>query len=100
MNPSTKGWRGYLFWEGFPFLMLFGLFGLISITNWGYESKLFHLLRDGSTWMAIYAGPLMLACAIGMAFTASILVLPSMFIIILGPAMISIMESMAQVPGH
>ena len=120
--------KSYLLWEGLPFLMLFGVFGILSIINWSYESKLVERQNYGSTWSVVYMGPIMMAGALGMTVAASIvlfivrltrpqssgqwymfvsltitaifLIFPSLSIIIMGPATISIIESMAQVPGH
>jgi hypothetical protein len=127
MNSEMKGWKSYLLWEGLPFLMLFGLFGLVSAVNWDYERKLITPFAGSPDWIEVYMGPIMLAAAlveasvasvilfivrisrpkksgpwsmfVSLTITAIFLIFPSLFIVILGPAMISIVESMQQVPG-
>jgi hypothetical protein len=117
---EMKGWKSYLLWEGLPFLMLLFIFGCISAVNWAYESKLITLDNGASDWAGVHMGPIFLAMAAGFAVAASLilfivrvtrpksgggwymfisltliaifLIFPAIFIIILGPACIEMIE--------
>ena len=121
-----QGWKSYLLWEGLPFLLLLSIFGFISAVNWDYESKLITPDNGASDWTGIHLGLLLLAMALGQALVASFilfivritrpksgggwymfvsltvvaifLIFPSLFIIILGPASITMMEQMRVAP--
>ena len=121
-SPEMKGWKSYLLWEGLPFLMLLSVLGFISAVNWDYESKLITPRQGAPDWTGVYMGPLLLAIAVGLATTASVilfivrltrprsgsfwymsisltlvavqLIFPAMFMVILGPAGITMMEQM------
>jgi hypothetical protein len=125
-RPGQSGWLSRLLWEGLPFLMPMGLFALLAVINWDYESKLLFLNKSGSDWGAIDMGPLLLAGSLGISLFGSVILLvvrlaggipksagarfsmltlvavfcifPSLFIVLLGPAGISIVESTQQVP--
>jgi hypothetical protein len=128
MNQSPmKGWKSYLLWEGIPFWMLFLCFGFISLINWTYESKLITLNARMPDWVGSHMGLILLGGALGMSFIASgtlfliritrpktksdwymfialtlvaiFWIFPSLNIIIIGPAGITMMESLQQVPG-
>ena len=117
-----KGWIGYLLWEGLPFLLPLLAFGLIGVINWDYERKLI-LPDDGATgWTDIHLGLLLLAVAGVQALAGSLilflvrvfwsrpfadwfsilvlvlvaifLIFPSLFIVILGPASVTMKEQM------
>ena len=121
-----KGWKSYLLWEGLPFLLLLFILGAISALNWDYERKLILLDNDASDWAGIHLGLILLAFALGQAFVASCLLLlvrftrpksntgwymlisltlitiflifPSLFIVVLGPAAITMKEQMRAEP--
>ena len=125
-TPEMKGWKSYLLWEGLPFLMTFSVFGFISAISWGYESKLVTPDPGAPGWTSVYKGPIMLAIATGQVVTASFilfivrithprsgsgwymfisltivaifLIFPSLFIVILGPAGITMIEQMRDAP--
>ncbi len=121
-----KGWKSYLLWEGIPFLLLLFIFGFISAANWDYESKLITLDGSGADWSSVHLGPIMLAIALGLALLASFilfivrltrpksyggwymfisltlvaifLIFPSLVIVLLGPASITMAEQMRAAP--
>ena len=121
-TPEMKGWRSYVLWEGLPFLILLFLFGSISVLNWAYESKLVTPDAQAASWVDIHLGALLLAVAVGQAsFAAFILyivrltlpkfrgswymfisltvvsiflIFPAAFIVILGPAAITMKQQM------
>jgi hypothetical protein len=91
----------------------------MAAVNWGYESKLISLDTDASDWNSVHLGPILLAMAVGMALIAGfllflvrlywpksrltwflvpltfitiLLVFPGLFIVILGPASITMIE--------
>jgi hypothetical protein len=127
MDQTTgmKGWKSYLLWEGLPFLMLLSIFGSISAVNWDYERKFITPDNGAPDWTGVHLGMLMLAIAMGQALYASsllfvvritqprsnsgwymlvsltvvsiFLIFPSLFIIILGPAGITMTEQMREV---
>jgi hypothetical protein len=115
----VKASKSYLLWAAYPFALLLGIFGFIGVVNWSYERKLLALNNDSGDWASAHMGPILLATAIGLAAIASlllflirvfwprsqtnwfmvpltfitiILVFPSVFIIILGPAAITMVE--------
>jgi hypothetical protein len=120
--PELKGWKSYLLWEGLPFLVILSMFGILSAINWDYESKLITPASAASDPVAAYLGPIMLGIAMFQALIASFLlfivrltrnkskagwymfislvlvciflVFPALFIVILGPAAITMMEQM------
>jgi hypothetical protein len=114
-----KPWQSALLWASYPFLLLLFVFGFIAAVNWGYESKLVSLDTDASDWNSVHLGPILLTLAGGMALVASfllflvrlcwsksrltwflvpltfitiLLVFPGLFIVILGPASITMIE--------
>ena len=119
-------WKRSIFWEGLPLLMFVGIFGSLSIINWAYESKLLTPDHTATDWVSIYLGPILLAIATGMTVMASVILLvvrllvpgaissrwkllplllvtvllifPSLFIIVLSPADITMVEQMRKVP--
>jgi hypothetical protein len=123
-----KGWQSYLLWEGLPFLLLLFVFGFISAFNWDYERKLIVADPSAADRVDIHMGQILLAIALGQAFMASgllflvrmtrpksqiggyrymfvslvivtvFLVFPAMFVVILGPAAITMMEQMRPSP--
>ena len=121
-----KGWKRSLFWEGIPLLMFFGVFGFIAAINWGYESKLITPDPSVSDWKEAHLGQVMLAIAAGQVALASLillavrliwpsvtsgawllvpltlvailLVFPSLFIVVLGPASITMVQQMRVAP--
>jgi hypothetical protein len=121
-NPEMKGWKSYVLWEGLPFLIIFFLFGSISALNWAYESKLVTPDVQASRWVDVHLGTLLLTVAVGQAsFAAFILfivrltlpksrgawymfisltmvsvflIFPAAFIVILGPAAITMKQQM------
>ena len=121
-----KGWMSYLLWEGIPFLLLLFSFGLISAINWDYEGKLITSDNGTSNWTGVHMGLILLAVAMSQAIMASFilfivritrpksgsgsymfvsltiiaifLIFPSLFIIILGPAAITMMEQTRALP--
>jgi predicted anti-sigma-YlaC factor YlaD len=121
-----KAWQRSLLWEGLPFLMLFGVFGLIAAVNWDYESKLVTPDPGASEWSGVYLGPILLAIAVAEAVAASVILLvvrllwpavtssqllvipltlvaillifPALFTVVLGPAAITMVEQMRVVP--
>jgi hypothetical protein len=130
MGPwsARNRWLSYLLWEGLPFLMPMGLFAVVAAINWDYESKLLFLNKSSPDWIGVHMGPLMLGTGLGFSLFGSVVLLvvrlaggipksdwarfiivtlvalfcifPSVFIVIFGPAQISIMESMQQVPDR
>jgi len=66
-----KSWVSYLYWEGLSFLLPMFVFGLISVTNWGYESKLITPDDSAPDWTDVHMGMLLLTVAIGQAVFAS-----------------------------
>jgi hypothetical protein len=123
MNQITemKGWKSYVLWEGLPFLILIFLFALISTFNWGYESQLVFPVR-GPGWVEIHLGLIMLSIAalqatlaavilfvvrltrpksggqwymfIALTLVAIFLIFPAAFIVVLGPAAITMKQQM------
>jgi len=114
-----KIWQTALLWAAYPFLLLLGIFGVIALVNWGYESKLISLDNSASDWSSVHQGPILFALAMGMALIASLLlflvrlcwpksqpnwflvpltlitillVFPGVFIVILGPAAVTMIE--------
>ena len=114
-----KTWQSALLWAAYPFLLLLFVFGFIAALNWGYESKLISLDTDASDWNSVHLGPILLTMAMGMALIASfllflvflcwpksrliwflipltfitiLLVFPGLFIVIFGPASITMIE--------
>ena len=114
-----KAWKSSLLWASYPFLILLSVFGLIATVNWDYESKLIFLNNSSSEWHVMHLGPILLAYAMGEALIASLLlflvhffwpksyttwfmvplalitiflIFPGLFIVILGPAAITMME--------
>jgi hypothetical protein len=114
-----KAWRRALLWASYPFLLLLFVFGFIAAINWDYESKLISLDNNASDWSSAHQGPLLLASAMGLVLTASLLlflvrlfwpklhpnwflvpltlitiflIFPGLFIVILGPAGITMIE--------
>jgi hypothetical protein len=129
MNQSSmKGWKSYLLWEGIPFWLLFLCFGLISSINWAYESKLITLDKGSPNGTLSNLGLILLAMALGCAGVASFIlfivritrpksygdwymfisltivaiffIFPGLFIVMLGPTVITITEQTNQVSGH
>ena len=119
-----KTWQSAILWALYPVLLLLFVFGFISAVNWGYESKLISLEPDATDWDSVHLGPLLLAIAMGQALIASfllflirlcwpksrltwflvpltfitiLLVFPGLFIVILGPASITMIEQMRSV---
>jgi hypothetical protein len=117
-------WKSALLWASYPFLFLIFIFALISAVNWDYESKLIFPDYGAPDWPGQHLGLLMLAGAAGLAFIASILlfvyrffwpkaqagwffapmivitilwVSPSLFIVILGPAAVTMIQQMRSV---
>ncbi len=115
MNPRKL----QFFWAGYPLAISLLVFGLIATVNWGYESKFFDTRSDATDWTSQHTGLMMLIMAIVMASIASLIllvaavfwpksrtgwflvpvtivtilfVLPSLFLIILGPAAITMIE--------
>lgn len=114
-----NSWKSSLLWALYPFLLLFLVFGFIAALNWGYESKLIFLNDNATDWAAVHIGPILLAGAMVLASIASFclflvrifwpkaqtiwfmvpltiitifLIFPGLFIIILGPAIITTLE--------
>jgi hypothetical protein len=106
--------------------MLFGVFGFIGAINWAYESKLLTPRQGVTEWSEVYLGPIMLACAVGetlfgclvllvvrliwpkvtrgpwmllpVMLVAILFIFPSLFIVVLGPAAITMVEQMRAAP--
>jgi hypothetical protein len=121
-----NGWKRSVFWEGLPLLIFLGAFGFLAIINWDYESKLLTPDNSASGSGEVYLGPILLATAAGMTVLASVILLvvrllvprvisstwkllplllvtfflifPSLFIVLLGPADITMIEQMRKVP--
>lgn len=121
-----KGWKSYVLWEGFPFLVLLATFGVLSAINWNYEKKLLTPMSGVSDRDIAYMGPELLVFAVADALFASVihfivritgpkngsrwyllivltvtaifLIFPSLFIIVLGPAGISTYERLSMPP--
>ncbi|HUB66377.1 MAG TPA: hypothetical protein VL981_02690 [Candidatus Methylacidiphilales bacterium] len=114
-----KDWKSYLFWVALPLLLLLLVFGFMSAVNWGYEGKLLTLDASASDWTSVHLGPILLVMAMGMALIAGLilfaawvfwpqshvnwflvpltlvtilLIFPGLFMIMLGPAAITMME--------
>ena len=115
-----KGWQRSLFWEAIPILILFGVFGFLAVINWGYESKLLTIDASAPAWPESHIGPILLAVAAGQIVLASFILLavrliwpgitsgpwllipltlvaiflifPSLFIVVLGPASITMIQ--------
>ena len=122
LTPEMKGWKSYLFWEGLPFLILFFLFAFISSFNWGYESKLITPDAQAPNWNEIHLGAILLSVAAGqgalaavilfvvritrpksggqwymfiaLTLVAILLIFPAAFIVVLGPAAITMKQQM------
>ena len=118
-----KGWMSYLLWEGLPFLLPLLAFGFIGIINWDYERKLIWPDDAAAGWTDSHLGLLLLAVAAVQALAGSLilflvrvfwsspfadwfsvlvlvlvtifLIFPSLFIVILGPASITMKEQMS-----
>jgi hypothetical protein len=119
-----KPWKSAFLWAAYPFLLLIFVFGVLAAVNWGYESKL--LSVDNSALDSVHAhlGPLMLVGAMALALIAScllflvrffwpishitwfmvplvsitiLLIFPGLFIVILGPAAITMIQQMRSV---
>jgi hypothetical protein len=121
-----KGWKRSLFWEGIPLLMFLGMFGLLSAVNWDYESKLLTPDQTAGDWSSVHLGQILLAIAAGQVVLASIILLivrliwpgvtsgtwllvplalvamflifPSLFIVVLGPAAITMIQQERAAP--
>ena len=121
-----KSWMLCLFWEGIPFLLLFFILGSLALLNWDYENKLISLDNGASDWTGAYMGPILLGSALGLATLASLLlfmarlshpkpgmswalgirlgfiavflIFPSLSVVVLGPAAITMMEQMRNLP--
>lgn len=118
--------KPHLLWAAYPLGIPALIFGFIAAVNWGYESKLLALRTDVSGWTEQYVGPILLVIAIIMALIGSLillamgafwpksrtgwflvpvtvvtilLVFPSLFIIILGPAGITMIEQTNSSPS-
>jgi hypothetical protein len=115
-----KGWKQSLLWEGLPLSQLVFVFTVISIINWEYQRKFFEPVEGAPDWMSVHFGWVLLALALGMAGLASVillvirvlspgiisssmmlipltlvqilLVFPSLFLVVLGPAYITMSE--------
>jgi hypothetical protein len=114
-----KSSKTNLLWAAYPLLLLLFVFGLISVINWDYESKLLFLDKGASDWSGMHMGPILLAAAMGLALIAGfllgiiwafwpedrgnwflvplsvvtiLLVFPGLFIVMLGPAAITMLE--------
>jgi len=113
----------YFLWEGLPFLLPLLAFGLIGIINWDYECKLILPDDAAGSWTDSHLGLLLLAVAAVQALAGSLilflvrvfwsspfadwfsvlvlvlvtifLIFPSLFIVILGPASITMKEQMS-----
>jgi hypothetical protein len=97
------------------------VFGFIAAINWDYESKLVTLDNNAPDWSGIHLGQIVLAIALGQTLIACfllfllclfwpksyltwflapltlvtiLLIFPSLFIVILGPAGITMVEQM------
>jgi len=108
-----------LLWAAYPLAICVVVFGLIATVNWGYESKFFDIRSNVTDWAGQHTGLIMLTMAIVMASVASLILLvaalfwpksrtgwfmvpvtiatvlfvfPSLFVIILGPAAITMIE--------
>jgi len=122
LNAEMKGWKSYVLWEGLPFLILIFIIGSISVLNWDYESKLFARDPQSSDWTDSNLGLILFATAAGLALLAAFilfvvritrpkdgggwymfaslivvaifLIFPGVFIVILGPAAITMKQQM------
>ena len=119
MTLFMNAWKSSLLWASYPLLLLFFVFGLIAAVNWDYESKLIFLDNSASNWNDVHLGPILLTGAMGLAVIASfllflvrffwpkshitwfmipltiitiLLIFPGLFIIILGPSSITMIE--------
>jgi hypothetical protein len=121
-----KGWPSHLLWTASPFILQIGVFGFLCAINWDYEKKMISTLGGASNWTEAHLGPILLMVAGAQACMASLTLLiarlclpkknegsymivcltlvavffmfPSMFIIVLGPAAITMKEQMTTVP--
>ena len=117
-----KGWMSYLLWEGLPFLLPLFAIGFIGAINWDYERKLILPDDDAATWTDVHLSLILLSIAAVQAAAGSLilflvrvfwsrpladwfsvlvlvlvaifLIFPSLFIVILGPAAITMKEQM------
>ena len=114
-----KPWKNALLWALYPFVVLLFVFGIIAAFNWAYESKLIFLDDDASDWAGRYQGPILLLGAAILAAIAGfllflirifwvksqtswflipltiitiLLIFPGLFVIILGPSAITMIE--------
>jgi len=118
-----KEWKSYLPWAVFPLLFLLFFFGVIAVINWDYESKLLIPQTHAADWVGTWLGPILLIGALVLALMAGILlflvrlkqgdrsfqwthllpltfitivlIFPSLFIVILTPAAITLIEQTA-----
>lgn len=125
--PDMKGLKSHLLWEGIPLLMPLSIFGFISVVDWDYEGKLITPDTGASDWTGVHLGLILLVMAMGQALAASFilfivritrpkssgggymlawltvvalfLIIPSLFIIIMGPAALPMMEQMRVAPS-
>jgi hypothetical protein len=123
---KLKDWRRSLLWAAFPPLLLLAVGGMLAVINWAYESKLCTVRTDSHDWVQNDLGLLLLATALAFATFASailfvvrilgpdskpewymftpllivtiLLIFPALFIVVLGPAGITIMQSMRPAP--
>jgi hypothetical protein len=129
MNPPRPVFAGVpspILWAGLPFVMVFGVSGLIAAINWDYESKLLVPDNTASEWTGVHMGIILFAMAIGMTLLASAVLLvvrlfvsggrapwimfatltavailfifPALFLVILGPASITMIQQMRAAP--
>jgi hypothetical protein len=113
-------------WIALPFLFQLILFGSISLLNWDYVKKFVLPDESASDWTDVHLGQILLTVAFGQACAASFilfmarlgrpkrnvgwymtisltlvsifLIFPSVFIIVLGPAAITMKEQMRNPP--
>ena len=106
--------------------MLFGVFGFIGAINWAYESKLLTPRQGVTEWSEVYLGPIMLGLALLLSLMGSVILLvirliepritssplmilplalvailfifPSLFLVVLGPSSITMIEQMRVAP--
>jgi hypothetical protein len=106
--------------------MFLGVFGLIGAVNWGYESKLLTPDPSGPGWNEVHLGQILLAIAaaqagigsaillairllvpnvtsapwmlIPLTLVAIFLIFPSLFLVVLGPAAVTMVEQTRAAP--
>ena len=120
--PECGTKRSRYYWEGLPLLMVFLVHASIAISNWPYERRMFTTDPAVPGWIVAHLGLILTATSIGLAlfagylldqlrisesrppykswstllgvsFILMFLVFPSLFIVVLGPAAVQMLDT-------